>query len=30
MWTPLVAHEWGGYLTVGRLKTLRAYGRLPD
>jgi hypothetical protein len=29
MWTPVVAHEWGGYLTVGRLKTLRAYGRLP-
>jgi hypothetical protein len=28
MWTPLVAHEWGGYLTVHRLKTLRAYGRL--
>ncbi|MEV4174907.1 prenyltransferase/squalene oxidase repeat-containing protein [Nonomuraea sp. NPDC049709] len=29
MWTPLVEHEWGGYLTVHRLKTLRAYGRLP-
>ncbi|MFF4413476.1 hypothetical protein ACFYY8_13160 [Streptosporangium sp. NPDC001559] len=28
MWTPLVQHEWGGYLTVGTLKTLRAYGRL--
>ncbi|TDD10332.1 hypothetical protein [Nonomuraea diastatica] len=28
MWTPLVAHEWGGYVTVHRLKTLRAYGRL--
>ncbi|MEU7003172.1 hypothetical protein [Nonomuraea sp. NPDC046570] len=28
MWTPLVAHEWGGYITVLRLKTLRAYGRL--
>ncbi|MEO3889893.1 hypothetical protein [Nonomuraea sp. B5E05] len=28
MWTPLVAHEWGGYITVHRLKTLRAYGRL--
>ncbi|WP_283137582.1 hypothetical protein [Rhizohabitans arisaemae] len=27
MWTPLVAHEWGGYVTVARLKTLRAYGR---
>lgn len=27
MWTPLVAHEWGGYVTVLRLKTLRAYGR---
>ncbi|GAA2317816.1 hypothetical protein GCM10010149_82770 [Nonomuraea roseoviolacea subsp. roseoviolacea] len=29
MWTPLVEHEWGGYVTVERLKTLRAYGRLP-
>jgi hypothetical protein len=34
-WTPLVAHEWGGYLTLARLKTLKAYGRiapglLPD
>ncbi|SPL97456.1 unnamed protein product [[Actinomadura] parvosata subsp. kistnae] len=29
MWTPLVEHEWGGHLTVARLKTLRAYGRLP-
>ncbi|RVX37811.1 prenyltransferase/squalene oxidase-like repeat protein [Nonomuraea polychroma] len=29
MWTPLVEHEWGGYITVGKLKTLRAYGRLP-
>ncbi|MEO3797262.1 hypothetical protein ABGB14_44275 [Nonomuraea sp. B10E15] len=28
MWTPLVAHEWGGYITVHQLKTLRAYGRL--
>lgn len=27
-WTPLVEHEWGGYLTVQRLRTLRAYGRL--
>ncbi|MER6942381.1 hypothetical protein ABT294_00015 [Nonomuraea sp. NPDC000554] len=30
MWTPVVAHEWGGYVTMHRLKTLRAYGRLPD
>ncbi|KAB8197023.1 hypothetical protein FH608_000020 [Nonomuraea phyllanthi] len=30
MWTPLVAHEWGGYVTVLRLQTLRAYGRLPQ
>ncbi|OUC94176.1 hypothetical protein [Streptosporangium minutum] len=30
MWTPLVAHEWGGFLTVGRLETLRAYGRLTS
>lgn len=30
MWTPLVAHEWGGYVTVLRLRTLRAYGRLPQ
>ncbi|GAA3703789.1 hypothetical protein GCM10022224_081850 [Nonomuraea antimicrobica] len=29
MWTPVVAHEWGGHVTVERLKTLRAYGRLP-
>ncbi|GGS88723.1 hypothetical protein GCM10010156_53960 [Planobispora rosea] len=29
MWTPIVAHEWGGFLTVERLKTLKAYGRLP-
>ncbi|WP_336215607.1 hypothetical protein [Nonomuraea sp. LPB2021202275-12-8] len=29
MWTPVVEHEWGGYLTVHRLRTLRAYGRLP-
>ncbi|WP_327086756.1 hypothetical protein OIE66_31115 [Nonomuraea sp. NBC_01738] len=28
MWTPIVEHEWGGYLTVGKLNTLRAYGRL--
>lgn len=28
MWTPVVEHEWGGYITVERLKTLRAYGRL--
>ncbi|WP_129789697.1 hypothetical protein [Promicromonospora panici] len=28
MWTPLVAHEWGGYLTLARLKTLQAYGRI--
>ncbi|WP_157250160.1 hypothetical protein [Nonomuraea typhae] len=27
-WTPVVEHEWGGYLTVARLLTLRAYGRL--
>lgn len=27
-WTPVVRHEWGGFVTVGRLKTLRAYGRL--
>ncbi|MFI6500758.1 hypothetical protein [Nonomuraea typhae] len=27
-WTPVVEHEWGGYLTVARLNTLRAYGRL--
>jgi hypothetical protein len=29
MWTPVVEHEWSGYLTVHQLKTLRAYGRLP-
>ncbi|MEV2270511.1 hypothetical protein [Nonomuraea africana] len=27
MWTPVVRHEWGGYLTVARLNTFRAYGR---
>ncbi|MEV4570858.1 hypothetical protein AB0K12_44510 [Nonomuraea sp. NPDC049419] len=30
MWTPLVEHEWGGYITVQRLQTLHAYGRLGD
>ncbi|MEV0378797.1 hypothetical protein [Nonomuraea sp. NPDC050643] len=29
IWTPVVAHEWGGHIAVQRLKTLRAYGRLP-
>ncbi|MEV4101432.1 prenyltransferase/squalene oxidase repeat-containing protein [Nonomuraea sp. NPDC049649] len=29
MWTPLVEHEWGGFITVERLKTLRSYDRLP-
>jgi hypothetical protein len=29
-WTPVVVGEWGGYVTVGRLKTLRAYGRLSN
>lgn len=28
MWTPVVVHEWGGYLTLARLKTLKAYGRI--
>ncbi|GAB3651282.1 hypothetical protein [Glycomyces tarimensis] len=28
MWTPAVAHEWGGHLTLARLATLQAYGRL--
>ncbi|MBO3732136.1 hypothetical protein [Glycomyces niveus] len=28
MWTPVVAHEWGGYLTRGTLATLQAYGRI--
>ncbi|THV33551.1 hypothetical protein [Glycomyces buryatensis] len=28
MWTPVVAHEWGGYLTRMRLTTLQAYGRI--
>lgn len=27
-WTPVVAHEWRGWITVHRLRTLRAYGRL--
>jgi hypothetical protein len=29
IWTPITQHEWSGYITVQRLKTLRAYGRLP-
>jgi hypothetical protein len=28
MWTPVVTHEWGGFLTRATLETLRAYGRL--
>lgn len=28
-WTPAVTPEWRGFVTVERLKTLRAYGRLP-
>lgn len=28
MWTPVVAHEWGGYLTRATLSTLDAYGRI--
>jgi hypothetical protein len=28
MWTPLVTHEWGGYLTGSNLRTLHAYGRI--
>ncbi|WP_100444044.1 hypothetical protein [Glycomyces xiaoerkulensis] len=28
MWTPVVTHEWGGFLTLARLRTLDAYGRL--
>jgi len=28
MWTPLVTHEWGGYLTLANLRTLKAYGRI--
>lgn len=28
IWTPITEHEWRGALTVERLKTLRAYGRL--
>lgn len=27
-WTPVVRHEWGGFVTVDRLKTLRDYGRI--
>jgi len=29
-WTPVVQHEWSGFVTVARLLTLRAYGRLAD
>lgn len=28
MWTPVVAHEWGGFLTRSALTTLDAYGRI--
>ncbi|SDD05603.1 hypothetical protein [Glycomyces harbinensis] len=28
MWTPVVVHEWGGFLTLATLRTLKAYGRL--
>ncbi|MCC3763125.1 hypothetical protein K3N28_08585 [Glycomyces sp. TRM65418] len=28
MWTPVVAHEWGGHLTAANLRTLKAYGRI--
>lgn len=28
MWTPVVAHEWGGILTLGNLLTLEANGRI--
>lgn len=27
-WTPVLQYEWTGFVTVQRLKTLRAYGRL--
>jgi hypothetical protein len=30
VWTPLAGSEWRGIQTLDRLKTLRAYGRLPD
>ncbi|HEX6577090.1 MAG TPA: hypothetical protein VF082_01900 [Jiangellaceae bacterium] len=29
-WTPVVQYEWGGYVTVGRLRTLRDYGRIAS
>jgi hypothetical protein len=28
IWTPLVGHEWRAWMTLHRLRTLRAYGRL--
>ena len=28
MWTPVVAHEWDGYVTLIRLKTLQVYNRI--
>ncbi|HEX2145031.1 MAG TPA: hypothetical protein VHG10_11035 [Glycomyces sp.] len=28
IWTPLVTHEWAGFLTRANLATLKAYGRL--
>ena len=28
VWTPAIAIEWSGLMTIGALKTLRAYGRV--
>ncbi|MBT2209884.1 hypothetical protein [Actinomadura sp. NEAU-AAG7] len=28
VWTPVTRHDWRGFLTVERLRTLKAYGRL--
>jgi hypothetical protein len=28
VWTPAIAIEWSGLMTIGALKTLRAYGRI--
>lgn len=30
IWTPITGHDWNGFFTLERLKTLRAYGRLAS
>jgi hypothetical protein len=30
IWTPITGHDWNAFLTIERLKTLKAYGRVSD